>query len=46
MCGCQLAALIYRNVYKDGKVGAKDPKLDYSANSARQLGEWVGWVGL
>ncbi|KAI8892613.1 citrate synthase-like protein [Globomyces pollinis-pini] len=33
-----IAARIYRNVYKDGKVGTIDPKLDYSANFSQLLG--------
>ena len=33
-----VAAMIYRNSYKDGKVVAVDPKLDWSANFTRQLG--------
>eukprot|EP01113_Clastostelium_recurvatum_P045400 TRINITY_DN779_c0_g1_i2.p1 TRINITY_DN779_c0_g1~~TRINITY_DN779_c0_g1_i2.p1 ORF type:complete len:466 (-),score=163.36 TRINITY_DN779_c0_g1_i2:169-1566(-) len=33
-----IAAHIYRNTYKDGKVPAIDPKLDWSANFARMLG--------
>jgi len=33
-----IAARIYRNVYKDGKVPAVDPSLDYSANFSRMLG--------
>ena len=35
----QIAALVFSNTYKDGKVGEKDPKLDYSANFARRLGK-------
>ncbi|KAJ3316920.1 hypothetical protein HDV06_002624 [Boothiomyces sp. JEL0866] len=33
-----IAARIYRNVFKDGKVGSIDPKLDYSANFSHLLG--------
>ncbi|CDK26433.1 unnamed protein product [Kuraishia capsulata CBS 1993] len=33
-----IAARIYRNVFKDGKVGQVDPTLDYSANLAHLLG--------
>jgi citrate synthase len=33
-----IAARIYRNTFKDGKVAAIDPSLDYSANFAKQLG--------
>jgi citrate synthase len=33
-----IASIIYRNVFKDGKVAAIDPKLDYSANFVKQLG--------
>lgn len=33
-----VAARIYRNVFKDGKVSAIDPNGDYSANFAKQLG--------
>lgn len=33
-----VAATIYRNVYRDGKVGAIDPKLDWSANFCKMLG--------
>jgi citrate synthase len=33
-----VAARIYRNVFKDGKVPHIDPKLDYSANFAKLLG--------
>lgn len=33
-----VAARIYRNIYKDGKVGEIDPNLDWSANFARLLG--------
>ncbi|ORY52970.1 citrate synthase [Rhizoclosmatium globosum] len=33
-----IAARIYRNVYKDGKLPAIDPKLDYSANFSKLLG--------
>ncbi|KAI9218144.1 citrate synthase-like protein [Blastocladiella britannica] len=33
-----VAARIYRNVYKDGKVAAVDPTLDWSANFAKMLG--------
>lgn len=33
-----IAATIYRNTYKDGKVGAIDPNLDWSANYTRMLG--------
>lgn len=34
----EIAARIYRNTYKDGKLAAHDAKLDYSANFARLLG--------
>lgn len=34
----EVAALIYRCVYKDGKVAPYDNKLDYSANFNRMLG--------
>jgi len=34
----EVAALIYRCKYHDGKLGAKDPTLDYSANFNRMLG--------
>lgn len=34
----EIAARIYRNVYKDGHVAARTPGLDWSANFARQLG--------
>ena len=33
-----LAALIYKNLYKDGKVVAVDPNLDWGANFASLLG--------
>jgi citrate synthase len=33
-----IAARIYRNVFKDGKVSSIDPKLDYSANFSHLLG--------
>ncbi|TPX44234.1 hypothetical protein SeMB42_g02625 [Synchytrium endobioticum] len=33
-----IAARIYRNVYKDGKVAPVDANLDYGANFARMLG--------
>lgn len=33
-----IAARIYRNVYKDGKLGHIDPELDYAANFAKLLG--------
>lgn len=33
-----LAAYIYRNLYKDGKVAPVDPKKDWSANLATMLG--------
>lgn len=33
-----IAALIYRNVFKDGVVGETDASLDYSANFVKQLG--------
>lgn len=33
-----VASLIYRNIYKDGKVAPVDPNLDYGANFARMLG--------
>jgi citrate (Si)-synthase len=33
-----VAARIYRNVYKDGRVGDTDPNLDYSANFSKLLG--------
>ncbi|KAJ1912574.1 citrate (Si)-synthase [Tieghemiomyces parasiticus] len=33
-----IAGRIYRNVYKDGKLPAIDPNLDYSANLAHLLG--------
>ena len=33
-----IAAIIYRNVFHDGKVAEYDKSLDYSANFARQLG--------
>ncbi|KAJ3332250.1 citrate (Si)-synthase [Blyttiomyces sp. JEL0837] len=33
-----IAARVYRNVFKDGKVPDIDPKLDYSANFSRLLG--------
>lgn len=34
----EIAARIYRNSFKDGKLAPHDPSLDYSANFARQLG--------
>jgi citrate synthase len=34
----EIASRIFRNTYKDGKLGATDPNLDWSANFARQLG--------
>ena len=33
-----IAARIYKNVFKDGKMGSIDPKLDYSANFSHLLG--------
>ncbi len=33
-----IAARIYKNVFKDGKMGNIDPELDYSANFAHLLG--------
>ncbi|XP_019851213.1 PREDICTED: probable citrate synthase 2, mitochondrial [Amphimedon queenslandica] len=33
-----LAALIYRNIYKDGKIVAVDPNLDWGANFSAMLG--------
>jgi citrate synthase len=33
-----VAARIYRNIYKDGKVGEVDPNLDWSANFSKLLG--------
>jgi citrate synthase len=33
-----VAARIYRNVFKDGKIGTINPKLDYSANFSNLLG--------
>lgn len=33
-----IAAIIYRNVFKDGKLPESDPTLDYSANFAKLLG--------
>ncbi|TPX31305.1 hypothetical protein SmJEL517_g05319 [Synchytrium microbalum] len=33
-----IAARIYRNIYKDGKVADVDPNLDYGANFSRMLG--------
>ena len=33
-----LGAIIYRNCYCDGKVGAIDPQKDWSANFANMLG--------
>lgn len=33
-----LGSIIYRNTYYDGKVGAIDPKKDWSANFASMLG--------
>lgn len=33
-----IAAKIYRNVFKDGKVANIDPSLDYSANFCKLLG--------
>lgn len=34
----EIAARIYRNLYKDGRIVARDNKLDYSANFSRFLG--------
>lgn len=34
----EIAARIYRNSFKDGKLAPHDPSLDYAANFARQLG--------
>jgi len=34
----QIAAIIYRNTYKDGKVAPYDPSLDWGANYSRMLG--------
>jgi len=34
----EIAATIYRNTYKDGKIVAYDAKLDWSANFSRMLG--------
>lgn len=34
----EIAARIYRNSFKDGKLAPHDASLDYSANFARQLG--------
>jgi len=34
----EISALIYRCTFKDGKLGATSPDLDYSANFCRQLG--------
>lgn len=34
----EIAARIYRNSFKDGKIVAKSSSLDYSANFSRQLG--------
>ena len=33
-----VAAIIYRNLYRDGKVCAIDPNSDWSANFTRMLG--------
>ena len=33
-----VAAIIYRNLYRDGKVCAIDPDLDWSANFCKMLG--------
>ena len=33
-----VAAIIYRNLYRDGKVCAIDPNADWSANFTRMLG--------
>ena len=33
-----LASAIYRNLYRDGKVGAIDPTKDWSANFTSMLG--------
>jgi len=33
-----VASAIYKNVYKDGKLVSTDPKLDWGANFAKQLG--------
>lgn len=33
-----VASIIYRNLYRDGKVVAIDPNLDWSANFTRMLG--------
>lgn len=33
-----VAAIIYRNLYRDGKVAAIDPSLDWSANFVKMLG--------
>jgi citrate synthase len=33
-----VAAIIYRNLYRDGKVAAIDPNLDWSANFTKMLG--------
>lgn len=33
-----IAAIIYRNVFKGGKIPAIDPKLDWSANFCNSLG--------
>jgi len=33
-----VAAIIYRNLYRDGSVSAIDPNLDWSANLAKMLG--------
>jgi len=33
-----IAAIIYRNLYADGKVAAIDPNLDWSANFCNMLG--------
>lgn len=33
-----VAAIIYRNLYRDGKVAAIDPSKDWSANFVNMLG--------
>lgn len=33
-----VASIIYRNLYRDGKVAAIDPNLDWSANFTKMLG--------
>ena len=33
-----VAALIYRNTYKGGKLIPRDPKLDWAANLSHQMG--------